>query len=345
MSTILRRPNIEPVQAEALLDLLPDFYEDRAAKGASEKTITNYQYHLAPFVQWFESHAPAFDYQLTPQRLREFATWMATGHTTQYGAPMAHNSQAVTLKRLRSVLTWLYKSGYCDRNVSGWVPVLTETAREPRTLNIDRMVLLFEAAIPGRPSLTLRDWALLALMFGTGARVMEISEILRENITFHEDDSGSIHLVVTKGNKPRTVIFGPTCGAFLRSFLKTRPPNDGPLFDFKSRGTVNTLLRRLTCRADIDRISSHDTRKFFVSYWYSHHPIEEGFDKHLLKMQIGHTSRDVTHKHYVRLETKTILRYYVSPLEEKAEELRDLLTWWIDVGQTATDVELEARDV
>lgn len=320
-----KTPNIEPVDASALPGLMNEYYLHCADRGAKPQSIQAYREQTVPFDRWLETIAPEFGYKLTPDRMREFSRWLRDEYRTSRGEPLTQTGQSNTLRRVRSVFTWLYQQQYCAVNMAIWVPQLPKSPRGIRPLDTDSMVRLFVATEQSRGIKSVRNRALLALMFGTGARVAEVLAVRIEHLKFFDDDSGTVYLSVTKGDKPRTSVFGPVCGAFLQDYLATTPLERGRLWDFTSRSNVNATLRKLTDLAGIPHISSHDVRKFFISYWWRHYPQSGGFDKRFLEMQVGHAPATTTEKYYVFLNTENIQKYYVSPLEEKAVQLAQLM--------------------
>jgi integrase len=311
-------PNIEPMQGcDVLLRLIPLYLESRADKDCSSRTISNCVYHLQPFEIWLSEAGPTCGWELSPDSFRLYARWLRDGsYLTRYGNPPSHNSRSAYLKRLRHLLSWCHKAGYIDGDASDWVPQLPQKPREMRPIDTSTIVnLLMACETGGRENLRPRNKALIAISFATGARREEICEILIRNVSFFDDGSGTIYLQKTKGDKPRTVIFGPSSGKILKLYMDSLPSGRERLFTVHPE-SLWRAVSALVNRANVPNSNLNDHRKFFASYWYMKYPEEDSPDKFVLDLQLGHASRTIQHRHYVFMNTESIRNFYISPMED-----------------------------
>lgn len=141
----------------------------------------------------------------------------------------------------------------------------------------------------------LRDAAVLELLFATGARVYEISNIKEENINLN---TGLIRLM-GKGNKERYVqISNPSVLAILKKYYienKAEIQNSG-FFLVNCRGSrfteqsIRLMLKKYTKQVGIKRnITPHMFRHSFATYL-----IEEGVDVSCVQQILGHSSIKTT---------------------------------------------------
>ena len=293
-------PQMESVNASNLVNLIPLYVADCARAGRAETTIVGYEVQLRPFAHWLTRYGPNFGYELTPERLENFAYWLEHHCLSRRGTPYTANSRALFQRRVNNLFKWAYRTGRTDRDISSWMPQIKQTPRQMRPIDVDGLHRMFVATALGQRRLAMRDACVLALMAGTGARRSEIAQILIEHITFNDDDYGTIHLHKTKNDKPRTVIFGPGTAHFLKAHLATVGRDHGRLFDVQP-AAMWKIVDRLAERGNVGDIAPHDIRKFFAMFWMENGEGNDGWAKLCLQAQLGHCGADVTEKHYLFL--------------------------------------------
>lgn len=148
--------------------------------------------------------------------------------------------------------------------------------RLPKYLTTDEVSQLLNAARKQEnEDKALRDWALLAFLYGSGCRVSEALHLTFENVEQGDDGLPVSVRVVGKGNKERQVILSPTAQRALTQWLKVRrtkgDPNSIYVFSHltgQNRGkpfpvsTVQAVMRRAGARAGLrpERCSPHKLR-------------------------------------------------------------------------------------
>lgn len=158
----------------------------------------------------------------------------------------------------------------------------------------------------------LRDIAVLEVLFGTGARVNEISNIQLECVDLH---NGSVR-IMGKGGKERYVqVVDDSIMELLRDYYaanKEKIHKSGYFFvnrvgERYSEQSIRLMLKKYTKLAGIERnITPHMFRHSFATYL-----IEEGVDISYVKEILGHSS------------IKTTQIYLHIALAKQAEILRD----------------------
>lgn len=141
----------------------------------------------------------------------------------------------------------------------------------------------------------LRDIAVVEVLFATGARVYEISNIKRECVDL---DSGLIR-IMGKGGKERYIQIGEP--SVLRLLKKYYSANEQTIrqsgyFFVNQRGgrfseqSIRIMMKKYTKQAGIDRnITPHMFRHSFATYL-----IEEGVDISCVQQILGHSSIKTT---------------------------------------------------
>ncbi len=188
-------------------------------RGRAVKTIENYDHYLSRF---FEHAAIRDTSEITEDKIREFRLWLnrqpGTGNDS-----MKRRTQNYYLIALRAFLKFMRK-----RDIEGLSPEKIELAKLPeRSLNLITPVelnRLIESA-NGTDEKSLRDRAMLELLFSTGLRVSELCA-LNSDIDLTRDELS----VRGKGDKVRVVFLSDTAKAAVRAYLKARKDMEEALF-------------------------------------------------------------------------------------------------------------------
>jgi site-specific recombinase XerD len=188
-------------------------------RGRAVKTIENYDHYLSRFF----SHAEIKDTNdITEEKIREFRLWLNRQPGTA-NASMKRKTQNYYLIALRAFLKFLRK-----RDVPGLSPEKIELAKVPdRSLDLitnTELERLLKAA-EGTTEKTLRDKAMLEMLFSTGLRVSELCG-LNSDIDLTTDELS----VRGKGDKVRVVFMSDDAKDAVRAYLKARKDMDDALF-------------------------------------------------------------------------------------------------------------------
>jgi integrase/recombinase XerD len=168
--------------------------------------------------------------------------------------------------------------------------------RLPRSLSLGEVERLIDAANGVTPR-SLRDRALVELLYGAGLRVSEAVGLERGDV----DLEGRTVRCIGKGDKERVVPLGGQAAAALRRYLsRGRPYLDRrhrPELFLNAQGGGLTragaflVLRRLAARADLEpeRIHPHLLRHSFAT-----HLLEGGADLRSVQEMLGHADLGTT---------------------------------------------------
>jgi site-specific recombinase XerD len=166
----------------------------------------------------------------------------------------------------------------------------------PKTLSPGEAVRLIDAAAGTQPR-SLRDQALVELLYGAGLRVSEATGLEKTGVDLEE----RLVRVIGKGNKERVVPIGrPAVDALRRYLARGRPHLDrrhrpelflnakgGPL----TRAGAFLILRKLAEKAGLDpqRVHPHLLRHSFAT-----HLLEGGADLRSVQEMLGHADLSTT---------------------------------------------------
>ena len=197
---------------------------------------------------------------------------------------------------LRSLFRHLVLIGAVAENPAAQLELPRRVRRLPRTLSPGEAERLIDAAAGTTPR-SLRDRALVELLYGAGLRVSEALSLERAGVDLDE----RLVRTVGKGGKERVVPVGRQAVDALRRYLaRGRPHLDrrhrlelflnaqgGPL----TRAGAFLILRRLAGKAGLEpeRIHPHLLRHSFAT-----HLLEGGADLRSVQEMLGHADLSTT---------------------------------------------------
>ena len=171
----------------------------------------------------------------------------------------------------------------------------------------------------------MRDHALLELLYGTGARISELTDLILDDVSSLSKDLPILRLK-GKGNKERLVPVGShALRALDRYLVRSRPVLSGKsaassaLFlnargSKLSRQSAWTILQAAAGRADLaGKVSPHTMRHSFAT-----HLLENGADVRVVQELLGHAS--VTTTQIYTLVTVDQLREVYATAHPRAQE-------------------------
>lgn len=192
-------------------------------KGRSLKTVENYNHYLTRFLDFLGKDSPS---AITDSSVREFRLWLnrqSTGNNKATGQTLSRKTQNYYLIALRAFLKYLAR-----QEVSSLPPEKIELAKVPeRGLDLithDELIRLMDAP-KGADIKSVRDKAILELLFSTGLRVSELCS-LTSDINLRSDELS----IRGKGGKVRVVFISDTAKALVADYLKMRKDMDDALF-------------------------------------------------------------------------------------------------------------------
>ncbi|OIO32942.1 MAG: hypothetical protein COZ49_03550 [Candidatus Yonathbacteria bacterium CG_4_10_14_3_um_filter_47_65] len=273
--------------------LIQEFLEHlEIEKGRSIKTIENYGRYLARFLSYSKTKKPS---DITDEVVRSYRLWL-NRQNTGAGDPIKKRTQNYYLIALRSFLKYL-----AFRGVESLSPERIELAKvAERTLDLisaDELACLL-ASPDGSDIKSLRDKAMLELLFSTGLRVSELCSLPRD-INLGKDEFS----IRGKGEKVRVVFLSESAKHAVKAYLDERVDMDDALFirtDKIEQGDNSTL--RLTTRS-VERIIKRHAIKAGISKKVTPHIIrhsfatdllENGADLRSVQALLGHSSITTT---------------------------------------------------
>jgi len=224
---------------------------------------------------------------------------------------LAKSSIARKLSTVRSFLRQAVRDGRIEVSPAEGIPTPRVPRPLPRNLTVDEVFNLLDHIETDDPA-SVRDRALLELLYATGLRVSELVGLDLEDV----DLSARVVRVLGKGGKERLVPFVHAAADTLRRWLDRAQPlrtraDASPAVFLNLRGgrltarSVRRILdRRLREAAILARVSPHALRHSFAT-----HMLGAGADLRAIQELLGHASLSTTQR-YTHVDTDALMRVY-----------------------------------
>lgn len=267
----------------------------RHSRGASAHTVRAYTADLAAFLA-FTGTDPADPGAASALTLRAARAWLAD--SVARGAARSTVSRHVAA--LRNFSAWAHREGLAPTDAAAALASARADQRLPRVVDQDEAAALLECArsrASADDPVSVRDWAILELIYATGIRVSEACSLTTSSI-----DSAALTVrVLGKGDKERTVPFGvPARDALDQWTVRARPSlavGTDALFVGAKGGqidprVVRAMIHRMCARAGVRDIAPHGLRHSAAT-----HLLQGGADLRAVQEILGHSSLATTQRY------------------------------------------------
>jgi len=261
-------------------------------KGRSLKTVENYDRYLRRFVEFSKVSAPSDITEDCVRRYRLYLNRLALGRKTQ-------NYHLIALRAFLK---------YCaKRTIDSLAPEKIELAktsqRELDLLDNADVERLLEAPKGNSPK-SLRDRALLELLFSTGLRISELCALRTDTINIARGEFS----VRGKGGKIRVVFLSTRAKKALTEYVQRKPEiDDERLFSTTPR-SVQRMVRRYAIKAGIaKKATPHVLRHAFATDL-----LQNGADLRSVQALLGHANIATTqiYTHFTDKQLKEVHRAF-----------------------------------
>ena len=282
----------------------------RVEKGASENTLTSYERDLRMYRHYLHERGIDTAEAVTEAQVADFlASLRERG--------LAASSAARTLVAVRGFHRFLALEGTVPADPAVNVAPPTPPSRLPKAIPVDAVERLLAAASVGDTAESVRDRALLEVLYGVGARISEAVGLDVDDLDTSSPGEVGIVRVLGKGGKERIVPVGrfavEAVGAYLvrgRPALAQRGKGGPALFLNRrgarlSRQSAWAVVQRAAERADLrEHVSPHTLRHSFAT-----HLLDGGADVRVVQELLGHASVTTT-QIYTQVATHRLREVY-----------------------------------
>lgn len=272
-------------------------------KNYSDYTVLSYQNDIDEFLEYLNREVLNFK-DIEYSDLRFYLMYLKEEKNDN------NSSIDRKLSALRGFYKYLANEGIVKSNVFSLVSGPKKEKKLPRYFEYNELEELFNVP-DSETALGQRDLLLLELLYATGVRVGELTNIKIKDI----DLSSKSILILGKGNKERIVTYGDYCEEILKRYL-----NDGYILlntkdseylflnknggELTERG-VRYILDQIIKQTSINKnISPHMIRHSFAT-----HLLNEGCDLTTVQKLLGHESIKAT-QIYTHVTTDRLKEVY-----------------------------------
>jgi integrase/recombinase XerD len=270
-------------------------------RGAAANTLSSYRRDLRRYSEHLTLRGITDLGDVTENDVSEFLVSLRKGDPDNGTTGLSAVSAARALIAVRGLHRFAAAEGLAAVDVAKAVKPPTPSRRLPKSLAVDEVLALLEGAGGDSPSdgpLTLRNRALLELLYSTGARISEAVGLDIDDI----DTQARSALLRGKGGKQRLVPVGrPAIEALNAYLVRGRPDLAGrgrgtPAIFLNARGgrlsrqSAWQVLQDAASRACIKAaVSPHVLRHSFAT-----HLLDGGADVRVVQELLGHASVTTT---------------------------------------------------
>jgi integrase/recombinase XerD len=263
-------------------------------RGLAANSIAAYRRDLTKFAIFLGSKSLA---DVNPETITEFETTLREAKLS-----------VASINRVDSTLRSFFKHlqqeyGYADPTLE--ILPKKSARRLPKALTIAQIVSMIDAALRDGQPITVRDQAMLELLYSSGARVSELIGINMNDLSTIETDDGIITTLKLrgKGSKERIVPLGSFAAKAIENYLvRVRP-------DLAAKSSKTTLALFLNSRGS--RISRQSAWQMVLDaaaaagvtehvsphvfrHSYATHLLDGGADIRVVQELLGHASVTTT---------------------------------------------------
>jgi site-specific recombinase XerD len=280
-----------------LRDLKQEFLEYiEIERGRSVKTVENYDRYITRFLGHTKINDPK---DITEDVVREFRLWLnrqKAHESSSSGETLKKKTQNYYLISLRAFLKYMAKRGVKTLSPE-YIELAKVGERQLDLITREELNGLLEAT-DGDNLKSLRDKAILELLFSTGLRVSELCSLPRD-INLRTDELS----VRGKGEKVRVVFLSDTAKSAIKRYLDKRPDMDDSLFAAiageerkvaQNPGltprSIERIIKYYAIKAGISKkVSPHTLRHLYATDLLSN-----GADLRSVQLMLGHSNISTT---------------------------------------------------
>ena len=279
-------------------DYLTDFFNYLSIeKGLAGNTTKAYRRDLERFFHYLSINQLNLA-QVTAEELVGYLSWLRGRSNTEF--TISESSIARNIISLRSYFTYLSKEHQCLNPTLNFYPPKIPK-RLPKALTVEQVMNILE--ISGDDLISLRDRALLELLYATGGRVTEIINLNTTDISTIKNEDSEITTVRVKGKggKERVVPIGSFGLTAVSDYLTRSRPTLSKVLTQKAlflnqrggrltRQSAWSIVANRAARAGLaEVVTPHSMRHSFAT-----HLLDGGADIRVVQELLGHASVTTT---------------------------------------------------
>lgn len=288
--------NVEMIEVTDNQEYLDMFLAAKRIEGCSERTISYYRSTIANMLMSIDLP------------IRKMMTENLRLYLTEYQLRL--NCGKVTIDNIRrnlsSFFSWLEEEDFIIKSPIRRIHKVKTGATVKEVISDESIEIMRDGCD------SIRDLAMIDLLYSTGIRVGELVNLDISDIDFEEREC----IVYGKGDKERRVYFDARTKLHIQAYLKGRTDSDKALFVSLNQPTqrlrisgVEIRLRELGKKFKINRVHPHKFRRTMAT-----RAIDKGMPIEQVQHILGHQQIDTTMKYAMVIQNnvKASHRKYIS---------------------------------
>lgn len=295
-------------------------------KGRSQKTVENYHRYLSRFFNWSKIKTSE---EISENLVSDFRIFLNRAKDASE-KKLKKSTQNYYLIALRSFLKFLAKKNISSLQAEK-IEIGKASRKEIEFLEPEEIERMVQAA-QGENLKSLRDRAILELLFSSGLRVSELTNLNRDRIDLKNQEFS----VRGKGDKIRLVFISDSAKLALENYLKKRSDIDPAAFIRDPQGQKRFQVKKVQADKDdlrltprsIQRIVKHyavkagiikDVHPHTFRHTFATDLLANGADIRSVQAMLGHSSITTTqiYTHLTNPRLKEIHRNFHSKNRRK----------------------------
>ncbi len=271
-------------------------------KRYSPHTLTGYRRDLKNLHDWLQQQKIAQWNEVTHKQIRRFIA-------QRHALGIQGRSLQRQLSAIRAFYRYMQRTGKATTNPAEDIPTPKQAQRLPKSLDIESLERLLD--IPGDEPLTLRDRAIMELLYSSGLRLAEIAAL---NLADLDLQGGLVDIKKGKGSKQRLVPVGTKAKEAIQAWLKARvlllKQEESSVFISQrgSRLSHRAIQQRLTHWAKKQGLDQH-VYPHRLRHAFASHLLESSGDIRAVQELLGHANISTT-QIYTHLDFQHLAEVY-----------------------------------
>lgn len=249
------------------------FIVTKKVEGCTERTI---QYYIGTLRRFFNEMNCRLD-EIGADQIRYYFA------VRSIRDKLSKTSQDNELRVLKSFFKWCAGEDYIQKNPTGNVNAIKKEKRIKKPFSETELELIRSSAK------TIRDKAIIEVLYSTGVRVSELCMMNRQDINNDE------MVVFGKGEKERVVYLNARARIALKEYIDSRTDNNEALFlgertkERLMQGGVELMIRKTGKRAGISKCHPHRFRRTTATM-----ALNRGMPIEQVQKMLGHEDIETT---------------------------------------------------
>lgn len=273
-------------------------------KSDREKILNDYLIYIKNVKNYSENTIKSYrsdikHYFVNSERIGEFSSYLKILNKDRYSKTSVNRK----ITSIRTFLYWAIDNGYLNQNEIKIVNNLKVEKKLPNVLTSSYINKLLDG-LPESTEKDLRDKAILEIMYSSGLRVSEVS-----NLTLNSINKNNSIKVLGKGNKERVLPMTKRAYVYIKKYIETSRPK------FQNEKSKNNLFLgvrggQLNDR-EIRRIVKLRCGTFphSIRHTFATHLLEGGADLRIVQELLGHNDPSTT-QIYTHVSKKQLQKKY-----------------------------------